>query len=270
MTDRGISPEPARQPPRRTAEATGEAGVSEWFRSWFGCEYLALYPHRNRVEARQAVDLLKDATAAAPGARVLDLACGAGRHLAELHRVGYRTAGLDLSAPLLAAARTVAPQATLVRGDMRRIPFRSGTFQVVSSYFTSFGYFAAEEDDRGVLAEVRRVLCAGGWFLLDFLNADQVEANLRERDWRTVAGMEVVQERRLVESGRIVEKRITISGPAGASPRAFVERVRMYRPAELAALLASAGLEPGPRFGGYDRSPLAPDSLRCVLLARAR
>ena len=251
------------------AAVSGDA-PSDWFRRWFGREYLALYPHRNRVEARQAVALLKDATSVAPGAHILDLACGAGRHLAELRRAGYRTAGLDLSLPLLQAAHATAAEASLVRADMRRIPFRTGAFQVVTSYFTSFGYFADEDDDRGVLGEVRRVLRTGGWFLLDFLNADQVAANLRARDRRVVSGMEVLQERRLAEGGRIVEKRITIAGPGGASSRNFVERVRMYRPAELAAMLSEARLEPGPRFGGYDRRALSAESPRCVFLANAR
>lgn len=240
-----------------------------WFRDWFGGEYLALYPHRDRAEARRAVALLRDATGLGRGTRVLDLGCGAGRHLEEMERIGYRATGLDLSRPLIEAARKSVPVADLVLGDMRRPPFRTGSFDVVTSYFTSFGYFDDEDEDLGVLHEVRRVLRAGGRFLLDFLNADHVVANLRTEDRRSAPGIDVVQERRLVNGGRIVEKRITFKPVDGTSSREFVERVRLYRPRELTAMLRCAGMTPGPTFGGYDRTPFSPASTRYILVARA-
>lgn len=240
-----------------------------WFRDWFGGEYLALYPHRDRAEARRAVALLRDATGLGPGTRVLDLGCGAGRHLEEMERIGYRATGLDLSRPLIEAARKSVPVADLVLGDMRRPPFRTGSFDVVTSYFTSFGYFDDEDEDLGVLYEVRRVLSAGGWFLLDFLNADHVVANLRTEDRRSASGIDVVQERRLVNGGRIVEKRITLKPVDGTSSREFVERVRLYRPRELTSMLRHAGMTPGPTFGGYDRTPFSLASTRYILVARA-
>ena len=239
-----------------------------WFRSWFGDEYLALYPHRDAAEAREAVALLKESGGHRPEDRVLDLACGGGRHLAELSRIGCCAVGLDLSIPLLRKARGVAPDANLVRGDMRVLPFATGAFDVVTSYFTSFGYFDEEGDDLRVLHEVRRVLRDGGCFLLDFLNAHQVKANLKSEDRQTVSGTRVVQERELVEGGRIVEKRITIKGEAG-SDRVFVERVRLYEPGELDDMLREAQLVPGPRFGGYDAQPFDTSSTRYIVMGTA-
>ncbi len=248
--------------------ATKEASVP-WFRDWFGREYLALYPHRDRAEARRAVELLHVITGRRSRKRVLDLACGAGRHLAELRGLGYRAVGLDLSMAMLESARGNGGGSALARGDMRALPFRDGAFDIVTSYFTSFGYFADERDDRHTLGEVRRVLGRGGWFLLDFLNADQVVANLKSRDIRTLSGVNVVQERRLVESGRIVEKRITIGATGGAPQREFLERVRLYRPKELGDMLLESGFVPGPRFGGYDRSEFSSLSPRCIVMAKA-
>ena len=245
-------------------------GPTPWYRDWFGGEYLALYPHRDRAEARHAVELLRQATGRGPGTRVLDLGCGAGRHLVELEGIGYRATGLDLSLPMLEAAAKASVTGGLVRADMRLLPFIDGSFDVVTSYFTSFGYFDREREDLQVLREVRRVLVPGGTFLLDFMNAHQVVANLRREDRRTVSGVEVVQERRLVAGGRIVEKRIRVGAREGRAEREFVERVRLYRPEELESLLARAGLAAGPRFGGYDRAPFSHSSPRCIVLAEAR
>ncbi len=240
-----------------------------WFRDWFGGEYLALYPHRDRAEARRAVELLQDTAGLGSGTRVLDLACGAGRHLVELDRIGSRAMGLDLSPRMLAAARDALPDAGLVRADMRHLPFRPASFDVVTSYFTSFGYFDDESDDLGVLHEVRRVLRPGGVFLFDFMNAEAVVTNLRTEDRRTVSGVDVIQERRLVEGGRVVEKRITIGPREGEPGREFVERVRLYRPEELESMMIHARLAPGPRFGGYDSSPFTLASPRYIVVAEA-
>ena len=263
-----------------------------WFRSWFGREYLAVYPHRDRAEARRAVGLLCRSARPAPGSRVLDLACGGGRHLVEMERIGLRTTGLDLSQAMLDAARSTArssgappaPQtqgdgsrnqgaaeapARLVQGDMRSLPFRPGAFDVVTSYFTSFGYFDDEEDDARVLREVRRVLKPGGRFLLDFLNADHTIANLPRSDRRHTGKAEVLQERRLIQDGRVVEKRIAIADPEGTRAREFVERVRLYRRQELEDAMNRAGLESEAVCGDYDSSPFSPASPRCIVLARA-
>ncbi len=239
-----------------------------WFRDWFGSEYLDLYSHRDRAEARRAVALLREATGLGAGARVLDVGCGPGRHLGELLGIGCRATGLDLSRHMTEAARAAVPGALLVRADMRSLPFRSGCFDAVTSYFTSFAYFDDEDDDLSVLSEVRRVLKSGGWYLLDFLNADEVVANLRKKDRRTVSGLEVVQERRLAEGGRVIEKRIGIGAGGRAPPREFVERVRLYRPGDLESMLLRTGLSPGPVFGEYDRSPHTPASPRYIVLAR--
>ena len=250
-----------------------------WFRRWFGEEYLKLYPHRDVAEARQAVHLLLDRLEAAgcevgPSARrdphtLLDLACGAGRHLQALAERGVPAVGLDLSGHLLSEAREALPDAPLLRGDMRRLPFADDTFLVVTSFFTSFGYFESEGEDRRVLREIRRVVRPGGYVLLDFLNAEQVRAELEPRDVRTIGQQEVVQQRRLVEDGRRIEKRIRISGPGEVADRHFTERVRLYDSAELVALLEGAGMVPVELLGDYEGGPHHQESPRTIVLARA-
>jgi hypothetical protein len=48
----------------------------EWFESWFGEDYVALYPHRNEAEAERAVALIANAIGDRPVKLALDLACG--------------------------------------------------------------------------------------------------------------------------------------------------------------------------------------------------
>ncbi len=241
----------------------------EWYREWFGEEYLALYPHRDQEEATAAVELTLEACGR-PAGRTLDLACGAGRHMVEFERRGIEAVGLDLSGPLLRQARARGRGLALVRGDMRALPFADGTFDTVVNFFTSFGYFAEPEEDARVLAEVRRVLRRGGCFLLDFLNADRVRRNLVPRDERRLGDRRVVQERRLEDGGRIVVKEIRIFGPDGGAPTgSYLERVRLYAPDELAALLEAARLQPERSYGDYSGAPACADCPRHIIVGHA-
>lgn len=237
--------------------------MSEWFEDWFGAEYLELYPHRDEPEAEALLDVLERRRVSMAGRFVLDLACGAGRHAAALERRGARVAALDLSRTLLFAARERGAS-NLVRADMRRLPLRTGTFDVALNLFTSFGYFATDEEHGGVVAEVARVLKPGGRFILDFLNADFVRSSLVPRDERTVDGHAVVQERRISPDGRFVIKHIHLLKDG----RVFVERVRLFGRSELERLLTASGLAAEDAMGDYDGAPFEAASPRLILIAR--
>ncbi len=237
--------------------------MTEWFEQWFGEEYLHVYPHRDDEDALRLVGLLEREGIATAGERVLDLACGPGRHVAELSRRGANVIGLDLSRALLFAARRRGA-GPLVRGDMRRLPFRAAAFDVVLNLFTSFGYFATDAEHEVVIREVARVLRPGGRFVLDFLNAPAVRAGLVPRDERSLGRGSVVQERRLTEDGRYVIKSIHVSDES----RTFTERVRLFERADLVGMLAEQGICAEGAAGDYDGSAHGPSSPRLILVGR--
>jgi SAM-dependent methyltransferase len=237
--------------------------VTEWFEQWFGEEYLHVYPHRGDEDAARLVRFLDRRGIGGAGRSVLDLACGPGRHAAAVGQGGARVVGLDLSRALLFAARRrgIGP---LVRGDMRRLPFRAAAFDVVLNLFTSFGYFASDGEHEAVLREVARVLRPGGRFVLDFLNAQAVRAGLVSRDERRDGGTTVVQERRISDDGRFVIKSIHVSDDS----RTFTERVRLFDRADLEAMLAAQGIGTEDAAGDYDGAPYGPASPRLILVGR--
>ena len=249
-------------------EMTRDEGRPEWFREWFGEAYLELYPHRDEEEAEAGVRLFLEASDLGSGASVLDVACGAGRHLRSLRRHGLAAAGFDLSEHLLSSARRLGPDDPLARADMRHIPFANGSFDAVTSFFTSFGYFDSPQEDAGVAREVRRVLKDEGQFMLDFLNADLIRRNLVPEDLRIISGHRV-RQRRVIEDG-VVVKRIRIeSDDGGSTTREFEERVRLYEPEELESELRRAGLVPETRYGNYAGRPFGPEAPRLIIAGRA-
>lgn len=238
--------------------------MSEWFERWFGEDYLKLYPHRDEEDAQRAIGLV-GSRVALDGRRVLDLACGPGRHAVQLVEAGADVVGIDLSVALLDRARKGSPPFTsVVRGDMRALPFREPAFDVVVNLFTSFGYFKTDDEHMNVLTQIGRILVPEGNFMIDYLNADHVCANLVRAEETTVGGKAVSIQREIVENGRFVCKTMRVLDEGST----FVERVRLFGMAELTAMLAAAGLEVWDRLGDYEASVWSPASPRTILFAR--
>jgi len=237
--------------------------MTEWFEQWFGEEYLRLYPHRDEADAERLTALI-ERHAPFSGRRVLDLACGPGRHSARLAARGALVVGFDLSLPLLLRARHIAePPLDVVRGDKRHLPFRAECFDVVVNLFTSFGYFADDGQHDQVLHEAATVLRHGGTFVLDFLNAPAVRAGLVPHEEREVGEQRVAIERRISPDDRFVIKEMHLVDDG----RSFLERVRLFTPEELESMLGAAGLAVRDRLGDYDGGELHDAAPRAILVA---
>lgn len=231
-----------------------------WYKHWFTEDYLELYPHRDEAEAERCVELIRRTIRWPDGALVLDVACGAGRHARALELAGARAIGVDLSMPLLQVARQMA-HALLIRADMRALPVRPGSMDVVVNLFTSFGYFESDAEHLGALGEMCDALRRGGWFVLDYLNADFVRDTLVPLEHTLLGGVQAEVTRSLDQQGAVVVKRILTE-----DGRRFRERVRLFSPDELTAMLIECGVEVRHRAGDYDGSPLAASSPRAILM----
>lgn len=122
--------------------------------------------HQARLDARLAVfgEAAIEAAAPATGERVLDIGCGAGAStLALAARVGAggQVLGVDISEPLIARARALAPQDTPVLfrvADAGRAELPEGAFDIL---FSRFGVMFFK-DPTGAFAHMRRALKPGG------------------------------------------------------------------------------------------------------------
>lgn len=239
-----------------------------WWETFFGSDYLKQYEY-NLEPTSSEVDGVERILHLRRGARVLDLACGAGRHAIELARRGYAVTGYDLSEDLLAAARIAAKKARqtvdFVQGDMRGLPYR-GTFDAVINMFSSFGYFDSREDDRKVLVGVARSLKARGKFLMERFNRESMAYELPLQGWRVGEdGSVVLQEDAFdVLRGRYETRQIVIDRQG---TREHLGSVRAYTLPELKELFDAARLPIHRVLGGLDLSPYRARSRRLVLYA---
>ncbi len=241
--------------------------MTEWFEQWFGEEYLRLYPHRDDDDAAQLTALIANHTVLR-GRTLLDLACGPGRHVALFRNLGAHVVGLDLSMPLLSRARHQNGNETpaLVRGDMRRLPFGEASFDVVVNLFTSFGYFVDDKQHAAVLRGAAATLRPGGTFVLDYLNADAIRRSLVPNDEIQLGNQRVAVERSITPDERFVIKEIHLVDDG----RSFIERVRLFSPGELEAMLRDAGLDVGEPIGDYQGHSLTETSPRAIFFGERR
>ena len=134
-----------------------------------------LFAQRRWSDAPAEVEEVVSLLGIGPGAHILDLCCGVGRHSLELARRGFRVTGVDRTRLYLDRASKQAEAEGLkiefVQDDMRTF-CRPDAFDVVINLFTSFSYFEDPEEDRQVLVNVYRSLKPGGVFVLEMLGKE--------------------------------------------------------------------------------------------------
>ena len=228
-----------------------------WYESFFGDVWLELALARDPEgeRARAEVDFVLQRLDVEPGARILDVACGHGRHSLELARRGYRVTGVDLSEPSLELARRLAAEAGVeveyVRADMLDLPWR-GEFDGAVNLFTAFGYFPEESEDERAARSIAGALKPGARLVLDTINPIVVgSARFQPRSWDELDGGALVLEDRAYDavSGRHSTTFVVVRPDGTRQEIAF--SLRAYTHPELAALLRRAGLEPLSVHGGW-------------------
>ena len=242
-----------------------------WWQEYFDTRFVGIYrdfltPERTAREVEGITSIIP----LAEKARILDLACGWGRHSIELARAGFRVTGADLSETLLARARKRA-QATgveveWVRADMREIPW-TGEFDAVLSLFSSLGYFLSDQEDLRVLRAAHRALRPGGWLLLETMHRDHLVGDYAERDWwETEDGTFVWVERELDAVEGVSREWLRWRKGEQAGEKFHALRVR--NATEWDALLRTAGFEPVEWYGDWELAPFLHTSEDLIVLAR--
>lgn len=230
--------------------------ASDWYADAFGDYYELVYAHRTIETAAPEANFAARALSVCRNDRVLDLCCGTGRHLHHLATVAGYSVGLDYSPALLARAHgTLGTRVQLVRADMRHVPFRNA-FDVVASFFTSFGYFLNEQENQRALTEIARALRSRGRFFIDHVNPTHLHATLVPLSEREFRG-HVIREHRWIDQQRSRINKTVHVFRDGARVHHSEESVRLYARQELAGELAESGLCVDAVYGDYDGSPYA-------------
>ena len=237
-----------------------------WQRDGFGELYPIVYAHRTVEAARPEAMFAVARCEIRPEDRLLDLCCGNGRHLVHLLQHTEHAFGLDFSPVLLLKAQEqLQPQVPLCRGDMKCIPFPDQCFDVVTNFFTSFGYFEKDTDNNQVLGEIARVLKPNGRFFIDHMNPEYIRATLVPESSRASKGYSIEEQRWIDTARRRVNKATRVTRETHLVGE-WVESVRFYERTELTALLHQVGLNVSEVAGNYPGS--GTDQPRQIMIGR--
>lgn len=254
---------------------------SKWYKKWFStADYLELYKHRNSTDASKIAGLINRTLKLPKGSRVLDVACGNGRHSVIFASKGFDVLGIDLSGFLINEAKKklrteYRKQKEHLRfeiRDMRDIG-RSNEFDLAVNLFSSFGYFEKDSENFRVFRSISRSLKPGGYFFFDFLNETQLKNNLVPFDLTFRNHKAVVQVRKIEDNA--VHKSIFMIGnnPKGKQPdvKEFYEMIKLYSLNELKIAFKKNSLKIIRTFGDYAGSGYNKySSERLIILAQKK
>jgi SAM-dependent methyltransferase len=231
-------------------------------------KYWAEIAGQNQTERQ--IELLKKALKA--DGLILDLACGTGRHLIELSKVGYDVVGLDVSSNLLKIAKNRWRGAQLVRGDMRFLPFKQQAFVASINMDQSFGYLSSEIDDLQSLKELNKTLRNGGILIVDLFNLEHLVKKLQstsELKWREYPRFFLVQTRNIDSSNRKLHDQWTVYDWVEGDIKVFEHITRLYTCGDMQSLMEKADFNIKAVYGDYEMQNWTVNSNRLIFLVKA-
>jgi len=220
-----------------------------------------------RDTAREAA-FLEELLALPPGARLLDIGCGTGRHAIEMARRGYAVTGIDLSAGMLAEARQAAAQAGVtvewIKTDATRFlaaaPFDAAVCLCEGALCLLGSDDDVDEHDRAILRSALLALRPGGSLILTALNG---LAKIRQFT------PEDVKAGRFDPMTLVETFEVEWESPQGK--RSLRVRERGYLPAQLAERIQEAGFVVehvwGGTAGAWGRRPVELDEIEMMIVA---
>ena len=223
------------------------------------------------AEARSVHEL-----AAVSGRKLLDVACGTGRHAIAFAELGYDVTATDINEELLAAGRAAAGDAVrFVQGDMCDLRVDGGPFDLVTCLFDSIGY--AQEDDLIVAAlrSLGRHAAREGRIVCEFLHAPAIVRGgsavrvkrLALRDGRDLVRTSetTVDVERMVM--RVHYELCAVDADGRAERSEESQSNRLFSIPEMRRLAVAAGLSVLTVVPAYADGPIDSDTFHLLLLA---
>lgn len=241
--------------------------MADWFQDWFASDYyLSVYSHRNDADAEKFLNNILEFIPLRENAKVLDAACGSGRHSILMAKKKYSVTAFDLSKPLLKIAidkaKTLNLDIKFFNGDLRFIDLKD-KFDLILNLFTSFGYFDNDKENFAFIESSYKMLEDKGYFVLDYFNEAFIRRNLVSESEKSIDGLRIV-EKREIKNNRVV-KSITIEQNGTANN--YEESVQLYSFDEIKEHFNRIGFKMVKVFGKYDCSEFLPyDSERLIII----
>lgn len=221
-----------------------------WYTDWFSSPYYhKLYFERDEKEADAFIHTLISHLQPPSGSRMLDVACGKGRHSKILSSLGYQVTGIDISSSSIASAKQYeCDNLTFFVHDMR-LPFYGNYFNYAFNFFTSFGYFKTRREHDDTIRTISKSLLPGGVFVIDYLNVHYAEDHRVPEEVKIIDTTTYTIQRWNDETH--FYKKIIVTDPSLKLPMEYTEKVAKFSLGDFTEMLAYQGLQVQEVFGDY-------------------
>jgi len=222
--------------------------VIDWFSEWFDSKYYhILYKNRNKKEAEKFLKNLSKLEFFKKKSKIIDIACGKGRHSLFLSELGYDVTGVDLSKNSIKHAQQFEKENLKFDVADMRETYKKNSFDVSLNLFTSFGYFNNKEDDFSAIKAMSENLKNDGILIIDFLNSKKVISNLIKKETKEIDGVQFNISREVKDN--FIIKNIEVN--YNEDKLSFQEKVKALTKENFSELLTFAGLQIIDTFGNY-------------------
>ena len=219
-----------------------------WFAHWFDSPYYhTLYKNRDEKEAQVFIDNLIDYLQIHKGSKLIDIACGKGRHAKYFNKKGMDVVGVDLSQNSINTAKKDENKNLQFSAHDMRENYQENSFDIVTNLFTSFGYFENNKDEQKAINAMANNLKKEGILIIDFMNAKKVIANLVLNEQKTINNIQFDITRQVKDGFILKDIRIT----DGKEEQQFQEKVKAITLADYSEFITNAGLKIIDIFGNY-------------------
>lgn len=241
---------------------------SNWFKEWFNSPYYhKLYFEHDEKEAAAFINRLLNRLQPAPGAQLLDVACGRGRHAKLLAAKGFDVTGIDLAPSSIAIARQMENEHLHFFQHDMRLPFRINYFDYAFNFFTSFGYFKTEREHYNAIRTIANALKPQGTLVLDYLNVHYAEDHLVHKQEKVIDHVTYYLTKWFDETH--FYKKIVIEDEALETPLEFTEKVAKFSLGDFNDMFAFHHLQLQEVLGDYALNAYdLKNSPRMILIAK--
>lgn len=229
-----------------------------WYKDWFNSPYYhKLYFERDQQEADSFINTLIDFLQPPKGSKMLDVACGRGRHSLTLAEKGFQLTGIDISPSSIAYAKQFVQMDSLTEKDNlefyqhdMRLPFRVNYYDYAFNFFTSFGYFNTRREHDDTIRTIANSLKEKGILIIDYLNVHFSEDHFVHNEEKTIDGVHYEIHRWQDKSH--FYKKITVRNALLTYPLEHTEKVAKFSLGDFTDMLSFQHLQIQEVFGDYN------------------
>ena len=140
-------------------------------------------------DTKKQVDFIIDKLKLKGNEKILDLACGIGRHSLELARRGFCVTGIDITHDYTEYAAQAAKEENLdarfICSDIRDVRFENEFDVVLSMADGAIGYLENDKENKKIFEVIAKALKPGGKHFMDIMNRRYAETHFPCRLWES-------------------------------------------------------------------------------------